>query len=223
MLPWTEIALRLALAAILGGAIGIERERKDWAAGLRTHMLVSMGSALIMLVSSFGFQDVVGKEYAELDPSRVAAQIVSGIGFIGAGAILFLKPATVLGLTTASGLWTVAGIGMATGGGMYFAAIIATVFSILILWALQPLQRIFMSKLQKKSLRIVAKAKADPKEIINKLLEDEDVDFSNFSISRDSKNLIVELILDKPGNKKLIKVTEHLQKDPLIKRISWDK
>lgn len=223
MLPWTEIALRLALAAILGGVIGIERERKDWAAGLRTHMLVSMGSALIMLVSSFGFQDVLGNGYAELDPSRVAAQIVSGIGFIGAGAILFLKPATVLGLTTASGLWTVAGIGMATGGGMYFAAITATVFSILILWALQPLQRIFTSKLQKKSLKIVAKGKTDPKEIINMLLEDEDVDFSNFSISRDDKNLSIELILDKPGNKKLLKITEHLQKEPFIKKISWDK
>lgn len=223
MLPWPEIALRLALAAVLGGAIGIERERKDWAAGLRTHMLVSMGSALIMLVSSFGFQDVVGKDYAELDPSRVAAQIVSGIGFIGAGAILFLKPATVLGLTTASGLWTVAGIGMATGGGMYFAAIVATVFSILILWALQPLQRLFTSKLQQKSLKIVAKGKTDPKVIINKLLEDEDVDFSNFSISRDSKDLIVELILEKPGNKKLIKITEHLQKEPYIKKTSWNK
>jgi putative Mg2+ transporter-C (MgtC) family protein len=223
MLHWTEIALRLALAAILGGAIGIERERKDWAAGLRTHMMVSMGSALIMLVSSFGFQDIMGNEYAELDPSRVAAQIVSGIGFIGAGAILFLKPATVLGLTTASGLWTVAGIGMATGGGMYFAAGIATVFSILILWALQPLQRIFTPKNQLKTLKITAKGKTDPKDIINKLLEDEDVDFSNFSISRDAKNLLIELILDKPGNKNLLKITEHLQKVPFIKKISWDK
>ncbi len=223
MLDWSQIALRLALAAILGGIIGIERERKDWAAGLRTHMLVSMGAALIMMVSSFGFQDVLGNEKAELDPSRVAAQIVSGIGFIGAGAILFLKPATVLGLTTASGLWTVAGIGMATGGGMYFAATTATVFALLILWALQPLQRIFTRKLQKKSLRIVAKGKTDAKEIINRLLEDDEVDFSNFSVSRDSKNLIVELILEKPGNKKLLKITEQLQNEPYIKKISWDK
>jgi hypothetical protein len=94
---WLEILLRLVLAAIFGAAIGLERERKDWAAGIRTHMMVSMGSALIMLVSSFGFQDIVGASYAELDPSRVAAQIVSGIGFIGAGAILFRKPGTVMG------------------------------------------------------------------------------------------------------------------------------
>jgi len=223
MLPWTEIALRLALAAIFGGVIGIERERKDWAAGLRTHMMVSMGSALIMLVSSFGFQDVMHEDYAELDPSRVAAQIVSGIGFIGAGAILFLKPATILGLTTASGLWTVAGIGMATGGGMYFAAGIATVFAVAILWAMQPIQRMVTSKLQMKSLTIVTKGKTDPKMIINKLLEDEDVDFSNFSISRTSKNLIVQVVLQKPGDKKLIKIADAMHKESFIKKISWDK
>jgi len=223
MLPWPEIALRLALAAIFGGAIGIERARKDWAAGLRTHMMVSMGSALIMLVSSFGFGDVVGKGYAELDPSRVAAQIVSGIGFIGAGAILFRKPSTVLGLTTASGIWTVAGIGMATGGGMYFAAGVATVFSICILWAMQPLQRMVSSKFKMKTLKIVADVKTDPIQIINKLLEDNDVDFSNFSISRSSKSLIIELILDRPGNKKLINIADAIQKEPYVKKISWDK
>lgn len=223
MLHWSEIALRLALAAIFGGVIGIERERKDWAAGMRTHMMVSMGSALIMLVSSFGFMDVMGEDYAEMDPSRVAAQIVSGIGFIGAGAILFRKPATVLGLTTASGLWTVAGIGMATGGGMYIAGGIATLFSIIILWGMQPIQKIFSSKFGRKSLRIIAKAKADPKEIVNRLLADEDVDFSNFSISRDSKNLIIEVILEKPGNKKLIDIADSLKNDPDIRKIKWEK
>ena len=107
MLPWTEILLRLSLAAFFGAAIGLERERKEWSAGMRTHMMVCVGSALMMLVSSFGFADTYGMRDITLDPSRVAAQIISGIGFIGAGTILFLKPATVLGLTTASGLWTV--------------------------------------------------------------------------------------------------------------------
>jgi len=155
MLHWTEIALRLFLAAVFGGIIGIERERKDWAAGMRTHMMVCMGSALIMLVSSFGFMDLVGKDYAELDPSRVAAQIVSGIGFIGAGTILFRKPNKVMGLTTASGLWTVAGIGMAAGGGMYVAGGIATVFAILILWGMQPIQKRFANIFQPKTLFII--------------------------------------------------------------------
>lgn len=224
MLHWSEIALRLALAAIFGGVIGIERERKDWAAGMRTHMMVSMGSALIMLVSSFGFMDIVGKQdYAELDPSRVAAQIVSGIGFIGAGAILFRKPATVLGLTTASGLWTVAGIGMATGGGMYFAAGAATLFSIIILWGMQPLQKKFSNKFGRKTLKIVVKDKANPKEIVNRLLADEDTDFSNFSVSRGSKVFIIEVIMEKPDNKKMLNIAESLRKDEYVKKVSWDK
>ena len=166
-LSWTEISLRLIMAAIFGAVIGLERERKDWSAGMRTHMMVCMGAALIMMVSSFGFSDTIGNERVELDPSRVAAQIVSGIGFIGAGAILFLKPTTVLGLTTASGLWTVAGIGMATGGGMYFAASATTVLAILILWGLQPLQKRFSPKFQQKSLTIVANNDVNPKTIIN--------------------------------------------------------
>jgi len=223
MLPWTEIALRLALAAIFGGVIGIERERKDWAAGMRTHMMVSMGSALIMLVSSFGFMDILGENYAELDPSRVAAQIVSGIGFIGAGAILFRKPATVLGLTTASGLWTVAGIGMATGGGMYIAAGITTLFAIIILWGMQPLQRKFSSKFQKKILRITAKTKANPRKIINTLLETEEVDFANFSVTKTSKVWIIEIILEKPGNQRFMEIVDELQHQTFIKKISWDK
>lgn len=222
-LSWTEIALRLVLAAIFGAAIGIERERKDWAAGMRTHMMVSMGSALIMLVSSFGFSDIMGESYAELDPSRVAAQIVSGIGFIGAGAILFLKPATVLGLTTASGLWTVAGIGMATGGGMYFAASIATVLSILILWGMQPIQKIFSSKFQQRSLTIITKPKANPEAILKRLLEDKSTDFINFSVMKQPKKCIIQLKLEKSDHPHLTRVVKSMHNDPLIKKISWDK
>ncbi|GAB2766629.1 hypothetical protein GCM10027275_05690 [Rhabdobacter roseus] len=137
MISWTEIALRLCVAALLGGIVGLERERKDWAAGLRTHMMVCVGAALSMLVSAHGFYEVLTHEHIELDPSRVAAQVVSGIGFLGAGTILFLRQEVIRGLTTASGLWTVAAIGLATGGGMYFAAATTTVLAILVLWGLQ--------------------------------------------------------------------------------------
>lgn len=89
MIAWTEILIRLTLAALFGAVIGLERERKDWTAGLRTHMMVCVGSALAMLVSVYGFSDVLGADHIELDPSRVAAQVISGIGFIGAGTILF--------------------------------------------------------------------------------------------------------------------------------------
>lgn len=179
MLPWTEIVLRLFLAAVFGAAIGVERERKEWSAGMRTHMLVCMGSCLMMIVSSFGFADTAHLPNISLDPSRVAAQIVSGIGFIGAGAILFLRPTTILGLTTASGLWTVAGIGMATGGGMYFAASATTVLAIIILWGLQPLQKKFSPKFKQASLIITVKPDTNPKSVMDRLMEDESIEFSN--------------------------------------------
>ncbi|HNL83162.1 MAG TPA: MgtC/SapB family protein, partial [Chitinophagaceae bacterium] len=91
MLPYQEIIIRILLASFLGALIGLERERKHWAAGLRTHMMVCVGSCLIMMVSAFGFKDILGTPNVTLDPSRIAAQVVSGIGFIGAGTILLLK------------------------------------------------------------------------------------------------------------------------------------
>ena len=145
MLDTTEIALRLLLAAVLGGVIGFDRERHTWAAGLRTHMLVCLGAALAMIVSAFGFADVLQQRpMVTLDPSRIAAQVISGIGFLGAGTIMFMHRENVIrGLTTAAGLWTVAAIGLAVGGGMYRAAAIATVVAWVILAVLKPLERRF--------------------------------------------------------------------------------
>ena len=140
MLSWTEITLRLFMAAFFGGLIGIERERRVWVAGMRTHMMVCVGACLVMIVSAYGFSEVLGSDYMRLDPSRVASQVVSGIGFIGAGTILFSRHGRVRGLTTAAGLWTVAAIGLATGGGMYYAAGITTFIALIILWAIQPLE-----------------------------------------------------------------------------------
>lgn len=114
-----EITVRLSLALILGGAIGIEREYRAKEAGFRTHFLVALGSALFCIVSQYGF----GIDLK--DSSRVAAQVVSGIGFLGAGTIIFQKN-VVRGLTTAAGLWVTAAIGLACGTGMYVAAAVAT-------------------------------------------------------------------------------------------------
>jgi putative Mg2+ transporter-C (MgtC) family protein len=136
--------LRLTLAAGLGSVIGIERERLQWTAGLRTHMLVCVGSTLFMLVSAFGFSDSLGGQHVVLDPSRVAAQVVSGIGFLGAGAILFRRD-KIRGLTTAASLWTVAAIGLAVGGGLYMAAVGGTAVIFVILAGLKPLERRFWS------------------------------------------------------------------------------
>lgn len=154
MLSNLEMLLRLVLAAGLGSIIGIERERLQWTAGLRTHMLVCVGAALIMLVSAFGFQDSLGQAHVVLDPSRVAAQVVSGIGFLGAGAILF-RLDRVRGLTTAASLWTVAAIGLAVGGGLYVAAVGATAVIFIILAGLKPLEQRFWSARTGTEFRLV--------------------------------------------------------------------
>jgi putative Mg2+ transporter-C (MgtC) family protein len=119
-----EMILRLLLAAVFGALIGIEREYRSKVAGLRTHLLVTIGSALLMLLSKYGFG-------GEGDPARIAAQIVSGIGFIGAGAIIMDRRHAVHGLTTAAGIWVSSGIGMTVGAGMYALATAATVLSLL--------------------------------------------------------------------------------------------
>ncbi|WP_321955331.1 MgtC/SapB family protein [Paraburkholderia bannensis] len=150
-----ELLSRLLMAALPGSVTGFERERLNWAAGLRTHMLVCVGAALMMLVSAFGFADVLGERNVVLDPSRVAAQVVSGIGFLGAGSIL-LRGKVVRGLTTAASLWSVAGIGLAVGGGMYTAAISATVIIVIILAGVKPLERRFIAVRQQRSIQLLA-------------------------------------------------------------------
>ncbi|HEY1608746.1 MAG TPA: MgtC/SapB family protein [Paraburkholderia sp.] len=150
-----EIVSRLAVAAVLGGTIGCERERLSWAAGLRTHMLVAVGSALVMITSTYGFADVLGKPGVDFDPSRIAAQVVSGIGFLGAGSIL-LRGEMIRGLTTAASLWTVAAIGLAVGGGLYTAAIAATVIVLIILAGVKPIERRLFTPRQRRELRLIA-------------------------------------------------------------------
>jgi putative Mg2+ transporter-C (MgtC) family protein len=135
-----EVVVRLASAALLGAVVGLERERLEWAAGLRTHMLVCVGSALVMIVSMFGFAEVQGDPHISFDPSRVAAQVVSGIGFLGAGTILFLRQEVIRGLTTAASLWTIAAVGLAVGGGLYVAAVATTVCALVILALVKPLE-----------------------------------------------------------------------------------
>ena len=120
-----DFLLRIFVAAILGGLIGLEREYRAKEAGFRTHFLVALGSALFMIVSAYGFSDVPFDDMtSRWDVSRIAAQVVSGIGFIGAGTIIFRKAENIVsGLTTAAGLWVTAAIGLACGGGMYVLSI----------------------------------------------------------------------------------------------------
>ncbi len=122
------MALRIILAAVLGGAIGYQREKAGKPAGLRTHMLICIGATAFTLVSVFGFT-------GPADPSRVAAGVVTGIGFLGAGAIIFRSAdGYIAGLTTAATIWVVAGIGVAVGAGLYIAAIVTTGIVLIVLF-----------------------------------------------------------------------------------------
>lgn len=177
-----EMILRLFLAGVLGAFIGFERRSHFKDAGLRTHFVVSLGSALIMLVSKYGFFDLAGIDSVGLDPSRVAAQVVSGIGFLGAGTII-VEHQYVRGLTTAAGLWATAGIGLAIGAGMYIPGASAT---LLILVGLE-----IFNKLQRSALYSIVKADMSV-EGVNPSLD----------VLKDSKMKISNIRVDRHHNKK---------------------
>ena len=143
MLNDAEIIIRLVLSLVLSGLIGLERQIHRRTAGLRTHILLSLGSCLIMLTSLYIF--AIYKNEAPLDPARIAAGVITGIGFLGAGAIIRDRGG-VKGLTTAASLWVVAGIGLATGCGFYKAALFTTVLALLTLFFLRYVERIMFGK-----------------------------------------------------------------------------
>lgn len=161
-----ELLIRIVLAGILGAAIGLEREKRFKEAGLRTHFLVAVGSAIIMIISKYAFTDILMQNDVVLDPSRIAAQVVSGVGFLGAGMILVQRQ-SIQGLTTAAGIWTTAAIGLAIGGGMYSVGIFGT---LLVLIGLEFLKRVFQFALPAVyHLTVETTSKSNIQEIINQL------------------------------------------------------
>ncbi|MEJ8303197.1 MgtC/SapB family protein [Saccharibacillus sacchari] len=120
-----EHLLRILIAGMCGAMIGYERKSRRKEAGTRTHFIVAVGAALIMVISKYGFMDLEGRTGVQIDPTKVASEIVSGVGFLGAGMI-FMRKYTINGLTTAAGMWATAGVGMAMGAGLYILGIAAT-------------------------------------------------------------------------------------------------
>jgi putative Mg2+ transporter-C (MgtC) family protein len=153
-----QLLARLSVAAGLGAAVGIERELRDREAGIRTHLAVSLGSALFTVVSAYGFTEFVAPG-SPVDPTRIAAQIVTGIGFLGAGAII-RQGLSVRGLTTAATLWVVAAIGMAVGAGYYGGAVITTAVVLVSLWPLRVLARMGTSRFGAQKSTLVAQLAA---------------------------------------------------------------
>lgn len=216
-----DIVLRLVVATLLGCIIGLERERRIWAAGMRTHMLVSVGSALFMLVSLFGFSDVIGTPGVMLDPSRVAAQVASGIGFLGAGTIIFRRDA-VRGLTTAASLWVVAAIGLASGGGLYVPAIATTILSLIILAALKPLERKLFADRRPQNLLVVANRAQTSLLAIESALRSTKVDigYLQWRMDSDAELYQVEIGFNKMPGSDLSLVMDSLRTVPGVSEVS---
>lgn len=220
MIETSEILIRLLVGAFCGAIIGIERERKEWAAGMRTHMMVSVGATLYMIVSSYGFNEVLANEKVMLDPSRVAAQVVTGIGFLGAGTIIFLRQGVIRGLTTASGLWTVAGIGLAIGGGMYVAGIATTLIALIILWFLQPIEAFIYRRSKWKTLIITLKSNSDYREILDFVFKQSDINITGFEIEFLEENL-TQLTIKSDNLEDLKKIITIVSNREIIQSIKW--
>lgn len=186
-MDWDYI-IRLLFAAVLGGVIGLEREYHAKEAGFRTHVLVAVGSALFMLISQYGFDAFLGVKSVSFDPSRIASQVVTGIGFIGAGTIIFQKK-FIRGLTTAAGIWVTGAIGLACGCGMYFIAAVTTAIVIIVLSTIN----YFLKKLTFRYISIVfsCSEQTQIEKILNNLKTD-NIIIRECSIEKQS-NYIVSL------------------------------
>ena len=192
-----EFLLRLVIAGVCGALIGYERKNRLKEAGVRTHLIVCLASALMMIVSKYGFSDVAGQNGIGVDPSRIAAQIVSGVGFLGAG-IIFIRKQAISGLTTAAGIWGTAGVGMAVGSGLYFIGIAAVVLIILvqivlhrnIRWLKVPVVEQVTIQMEDKDGAIA---------FLQKRFETQDIEILNVKAKKSGKGLLnVELFVKLP-------------------------
>ncbi|OON41165.1 methyltransferase [Izhakiella australiensis] len=187
-----DLLVRIALAGALGGLIGLERQLRAKEAGLRTHILVGIGSAMFMIVSKYGFADVLPLEHIALDPSRIAAQVVSGMGFLGAGTIMIQRQ-VVRGLTTAAGLWVTAAIGLVIGSGLYEIGIYGTLLALVVLELFSRLSRYLVGKHH--SLLFRLKPKSVP--LVLLALQKEHIRTGQVSVvNRDDESGLCELSLD---------------------------
>ncbi|WP_423212911.1 MgtC/SapB family protein [Paenibacillus solani] len=189
LLETETMLMRLLLAALLGGLIGWERERRNKQAGLKTHLLVAVGSTLIMLTSIYGFDpSLINHPNARFDPARLAAQVVSGIGFLGAGAILRRSNHIISGLTTAATLWVAAAIGLSVGSGFYWPAVITTTIVLVSTLVLNKLESKFLFIKKSGSLKIIIETGDRPVHVstITELLQRGNLTVEGMIVNNDS-------------------------------------
>lgn len=214
-----EVLKRLLLVTVLAGAIGVERERHGRAAGFRTHILVGVGACLVMLTGLHLWEATAG--HAAIDPTRMAAQVVSGIGFLGAGTILRFR-ASVRGLTTAASLWAVAGVGLAVGAGFLIGAVASTVVVLTALFGFSRLERALRTSAYG---TLVAEGEASGQDLVNirRVLAEYEVEIRDLDIQAGdgSRSSRVELHVKLPDRQHMDEIIEELQQLKGITRAHW--
>jgi putative Mg2+ transporter-C (MgtC) family protein len=220
-LNWDEALLRLALAAILGGLIGIERELREREAGLRTHLLVALGSALFTIVGAYGFHDFLASGRSVVDPTRIAAQIVTGIGFLGAGAII-RQGFSVRGLTTAATLWVVAAVGLASGAGYYSAAVITTALVLIALYPLRIIAYRILRRFRAEDGRLLVELPAGtpPGQLLDEI-ERSGARVTALELSQEGDRRRLELDLALPRNLTAPRLVAQLADVPNVADVRW--
>lgn len=214
---------RLVLALVLGGMVGIERERKNQPAGFRTHVVLCVGSALMMLTSIHMAEEFNSGEPGTqrvTDPSRIAAQVVSGVGFLGGGAILRMG-VTIRGLTTAASLWSTSGIGLAAGCGYYYGAVLMTVLMLTTLSVLSSLENLLFRSKSMRTLLVAARDIPGLIGAVERVLTREGIKVLNLRVTKGSPEGTVDLVatVDTPRDANLNKVVKELVAIPDITEV----
>jgi putative Mg2+ transporter-C (MgtC) family protein len=209
-LTWFEAFVRIGAAAGLGGIIGLERELDEKAAGLRTHMLVAVGSALFTLVGAYGFEDFPA---TSVDPTRIAAQVVTGIGFLGAG-IIFRQGFTIRGLTTAASLWLVAAIGMSAGAGFWKGAVITTVVALISLRPLEWMKGFALPQRVASHMVVELEEDGSSGDVLDSLERAGDL----LALRRDGRRLEIEVRIDRAQRSRALDAVADL---PQVEEARW--
>jgi len=209
-LTWLEALARIVVAAGLGGVVGLERELAERDAGLRTHMPVGVGSALFTLVGAYGFSDFPARS---VDPTRIAAQVVTGIGFLGAG-IIFRQGFTVRGLTTAASLWLVAAIGMAAGAGFWKGAVIAVTVALVSLRPLEWIKEATLPERVAANLVVVLHENVSSEHVVETLERAGDL----HALRREGRRLDIEVRIDRTRRGQVLDAVAAL---PQVEEARW--
>lgn len=214
--------LRIVVACLCGAAIGYERSVRQKDAGIRTHIIVALGAALMMIVSKYGFFDVVIHDSVQVDASRIASTITTGISFLGAG-VIFVRNASIKGLTTAAGIWATAGVGIAIGSGLYFIGIISAILMIIIQIILHKFLR-HIDNTVANEIKVTLSGGNSSIDSFVELLEKNNLKVQSYKFTRDNDDTVTFILLvrTEADDINFEKTIDYIRKDECVRALSID-